>query len=83
MWVPCICICGHFGPNIRIFGPFGPMSNQKTIRTRYLGGFFVTWEKRLLLPSVRIRIFGPKKAKVGPKYVFWAQIGLAGSFGAP
>ena len=46
-----------FWPNIGIFGPFGPMADQKTMRTRCLGCFSVTWEPKLLLPPVRIRIF--------------------------
>ena len=36
-----ICIFGHFGPNIGIFGPFRPMPDQKTMQTRCLGGFSV------------------------------------------
>ena len=27
---------------------------------------------KLLLPPVRIRLFGPKTAKLGPKYAFWS-----------
>ena len=38
---PKICICGHFGPNIDNFGPFGHMPNQKTMRSRCLCGFSV------------------------------------------
>ena len=41
---------GHFGPNIGIFGPFGIVPNQKTLRTRCLGGFPVTWVPKVLLP---------------------------------
>merc|ERR1712107_561328 len=36
-----ICIFGHFGPNIAIFCSFCPMPDQKTMRTRCLGGFSV------------------------------------------
>ena len=50
----------HFWPNICIFGPYDPMPDQKTMRTRYLGGFSVMWVPKLLLPPKRIRIFGPK-----------------------
>ena len=49
-----------FWPNIGIFGPFGPIPDRKTMRTRCLGGFSVTWAPQLLLPPKRIRIFGPK-----------------------
>ena len=38
---PKIYICGHFGPNIGIFGPFGAMPDQKIMRTRCLGGFML------------------------------------------
>ena len=60
----------HFWPNMGIFGPFGPMADQKTMRTRCLGGSSVTWVPKLLLPFVKTRIFVPKKAKFGPKYAF-------------
>ena len=33
----------HFWPNIGIFGPFDPIPDQKTMQTRCLGGFSVTW----------------------------------------
>ena len=52
-------IFGHFGPNIGIFGPFDPMVDQKTMQTRCLGGFSVTWVPKLLLPPVKMMIFGP------------------------
>ena len=38
---------------------------------------------KLLLSPEKIKIFGQKKAKFGPKFAFVALIGLAGSFGAP
>ena len=44
--------------------------DQKTMRTRWLGGFSVMWVPKLLLSLVKIRIFCPKKAKFGPKYAF-------------
>ena len=49
-----------FWAKYRHFGPFRPMPDQKTMRTRCLGGFSVTWVPKLLLPPKRIRIFGPK-----------------------
>ena len=64
---------GFFWPNIGPFGPFGSITDQKTMQTRCLGGFFVTWVPKLLLPPIRIRIFGPKKAIFGPKFVLWAE----------
>ena len=64
-----------FWPNIDIFGPFGPMADQKTMRTRCLGGVSVTWVPKLLLSPVRNRIFCPKTAK------FWPEIGIFGHLG--
>ena len=58
----------HFGPNIGIFGPFDLMPDQKTMRKSCLGGF-------LLLTPIKIRIFGPKTAKFGPKYAFLVILG--------
>ena len=54
-------------PKNGIFGPFGHMQDHKSMQTRCLGGFSVTWVPKLLLPLVRIRIFRPKTAKFGPK----------------
>ena len=53
-----------------IFGPFDLMPDQKTMQTSCLGGFFITWVPKLFLTPVKIRIFGPKTAKFGPKYAF-------------
>ena len=60
-----------FLPNIGIFSPFCLMTNQKTMQTRCLGVFFVTWVQRLLLPPVRIRIFG----QIGPRFAFFVILG--------
>ena len=65
-----ICIFDHFGPNIAIFCTFCPMPDQKTMRTRCLGGFSGMWVPNLLLPLVKIWNFGPQKAKFGPQYAF-------------
>ena len=56
----------HFWPNIGIFGPFDPMPDQKTMRTRCLGGFSVMWVPKLLLYPIKIGIFGPKTANLVP-----------------
>ena len=64
----------HYWPNIGIFGPLGPMPDQKTMRTSCLGGSFVFWVLKLLLTPKKIRIFGPKTAKFGPKLAFFGQI---------
>ena len=58
-----ICIFGHFGPNSAIFCTFCPMPNQKTMRSRCLGGFFVMWVTKLLMSPVKKRIFCPKMTK--------------------
>ena len=74
----------HFWLNISIFVPFGPMPDQKTMGARCLGVFSVTWVPKVLLPPIKIRIFGPKTAIFAPKSNMLSQafIGLAGSFDA-
>ena len=71
-----------FWPNIGIVGPFDPMPDQKKIRLSCLGGFSVMWVPKLLLPPVKIRIFGQKRLNFAQNMLCWAHIGLAGSFGA-
>ena len=73
---------GFLWPNIGMFGPFGPMPDKKTMRTRCLGGFPVTWVPKLLLPPVEIRIVVPKMVIFPQSILSWAHTGLAGSFGA-
>ena len=63
----------HFWPNNGIFGPFGRMPDQNTMRTSCLGGSSVIWVPKLLLTPVKIRIFGSKTAKFGPKLKFLAK----------
>ena len=41
--------------------------------TRCQGGFSVTWVPKLLLPPVKIRIFGPKTAQFGSILAFSAK----------
>ena len=80
---PAIGIFVHFGPNIGIFGPFRPMPNQKTMRTRCLGDFSVLWVSKILFFSLKITTFCPKDQiwpEIGIFYHF--RPGLAGSFGA-
>ena len=66
---------GIFLPNISLFCPFDPMPDQKTMRKRCLGGSFVIWLPKLLLTYVKIRTFGPKKAKFGAKKGFLVILG--------
>ena len=40
------------------------------MQKRCRGVFSITWVPKLLLPPVKIMIFGQKKAKFGPKYAF-------------
>ena len=61
-----------FSQNISIFGPFGLRAHQKPMRTRCQGGFSITWVPTLLLPPVRIRIFGPKKPNLVQNMHFWS-----------
>ena len=42
--------------------------------------FSVAWVPKLLLPPVRIRIFGPKTAKFGPKYTLLVILGQIWTF---
>ena len=86
MWVPKILLTpkkgflAHkrpklaFWPNIGIFGPFGPMANQKMMQTRCLGSFSVTWVPKLLLPPVRLGLFAQKGQ-------IWSKICIFGLFG--
>ena len=65
----------HFGPDIDNFGPFDLMPDQKTMRTSCLCGFFIMWVPKRLLAPIKIRIFGPKTAKFGPKSAFLVILG--------
>ena len=69
---PKIGICGHFGPNIGIFGPFCHMPYQNIMQTRCLGGFSVMWVPKPLLSPVKIRIFALKRHKFAQKMHFWS-----------
>ena len=44
-----ICIFGHFGPNIGIFGPLDLMRDQKTMRTSCQSGFLLCWYQNFYL----------------------------------
>ena len=48
------------------------------MQTRCLGGFSVKWVPKFLLPSKRIRIFGPKTTQFGPKLLFLVSLGPDG-----
>ena len=56
------------------------MPDQKPMRARCLGGFSVMWMTKPFISPVEIRIFCPKKTKIGI-FVYFAP-GLAGLFGA-
>ena len=64
-------ICPKLGiflaKKIFIFGPFDPMKVPRW--------FSVKWVPKLLLTSIKIRIFGPKTAKFGPKSAFLVILG--------
>ena len=62
-------------PNIGNVGPFPPMPDQKIMQTRCLGGFSLMWVLNLLLSPVKIRIFGQKTTKFGPKFAFLVILG--------
>ena len=62
--------CTFLSQGIRNFGairPIVPHADRKTMQTRCPGVFSVTWVTKLLLPLVKIRIFGPGQAKFCPK----------------
>ena len=52
------------------FLPISPHARPKNNQTRCLGGFSGMWVPNLLLPLVKVKNFGPKKAKFGPQYAF-------------
>ena len=54
------------GPNVFWAGQFCPR---------------VMWLPKLLLPYLKIRIFGPKTAKFGPKYALLVVLGQVLAFG--
>ena len=58
------------------------MPDQKTMRTRCLGGFSVVWVAKLLISPVKIRI--PKNDQIWPEIGIFVHFGpgLAGSFGS-
>ena len=58
----------YFGQDLAIFGP----------------KILIFWEAaKVLLPSVKNRIFGPKtRPNFAQNMLSWAHVGLAGSFGA-
>ena len=67
---------GHFEPNIGLFGHLVlcPTKNNENEVPRWL---FDKWKSKLLLllPPKKIRIFGSKPAKFGPKYAFLVILG--------
>merc|ERR1712107_34011 len=65
----------HFGPNIGIFGPFDLMPDQKNNVDKLSRWFSVMLVPKLLLTPIKIRIFGPKTAKFGPKSAFLVIFG--------
>ena len=65
----------HFGPNIGIFAPFDLKPDQKTMQTSCLDGFLLCWYQNFYLLPYKIKIFGPKTAKFGPKYAFLVILG--------
>merc|ERR1712047_161078 len=65
----------HFGPNIGIFGPFDLMPDQKNNADKLPKWFSVMLVPILLLNPIKIRLFGPKMAKFGPKSAFLVILG--------
>ena len=51
--------------------------DHKPMQTRCLGGFSIMWVTKLLISSVKKRIFCPKMTKFGPKLAFLVKLGQA------
>ena len=62
-------------PNIGIFGQFDLMPDQKNNADKLSRWFSVMLVPKLLLTPIKIRIFGPKTAKFGPKSAFLVILG--------
>merc|ERR1711947_1710 len=65
----------HFGPNIGIFCPFDLKPDQKNNADKLSRWFSVMLVPKLLLTPIKIRLFGPKMAKFGPKSAFLVILG--------
>ena len=70
----------NFGPNIGIFAPFDLMTDQKNNADKLSRWFSVMLVPKLLLTPIKIRIFGPKTAKIGPKSAFLVILGQISVF---
>ena len=64
-----------FWPNIVIYGPFDLMTDQKNNADKLSRWFSVMLVPKLLLNPIKIRLFGPKMAKFGPKSAFLVILG--------
>ena len=74
-----------FGPKLAFFchfGQFDPGADQKTMQLRCIGAFSIKWVSKLLLPLIKIRIYGPLTAIFGPKYAFLVILGQILAFSA-
>ena len=60
---------------LRIFCPFDPMPDNKTMQTSCLGGFFCYVDTKTFTSPIKIRIFGPTTAKFSRKYAFMIILG--------
>ena len=57
--------------------PISSHGNQKSMRTKCLGGFSIMWVTKLLISLVKIRIFCPRTTKFGSKLAFLFILGQA------
>ena len=64
-------------------GPFDLMPDQKNNADKLPRWFSVMLVPKLLLTPIKIRIFGPKTAKFGPKSAFLVILGQILPFFAP
>merc|ERR1711873_90559 len=66
---------GQIWPNIGILGPPDIMPDQKNNADKLPKWFSVMLVPKLLLIPIKIRLFGPKMAKLGPKSAFLVILG--------
>ena len=75
-------IFGHYRTNIGLIGPFGPMPNQKTMRTRCLCGFLLCGYQHFNSIPQKLGSLAQKRPILTQNMHFKPNIGLSGTFGA-
>ena len=70
--LPKICIFGHFGPNIGIFGPFRPMPDQKNNANKVPRCFLPRCLGVPKLSPVKKGFFAQKQPNLAQNWHFWS-----------